>query len=568
MSDRAAARVKDRVAWPPRYVEVYAWRSQTIAAWRTDAALNDSDPSKKFLIVGSLEYYRTRPVEFIQDWCETYDPRNVGSDRPTKMPFVLFRRQVELVNFLHACVMGQADGLIEKCRDLGATWVCCAFSVWLWLFWPGVAIGWGSRKEPLVDNIGDPDSIFEKIRMLIRRLPRELLPVGFNPDNHMTFMRVVNPANEATITGEVGDNIGRGGRKFVYFKDESAHYVHPESIESALTDNTRCQIDVSSVSGLNTVFQKKRETGVDWVPGADVKKGYTNVFVMAWEDHPDKDQAWYDARKRKATAEGLLHIFAQEVDRDYAAAVQGTIIEIEWVRAAVNAHVKLELGTAGKWGAALDVADGGRDTNALAMRKGIVLRSCDEWGERDTGATARRAIAACDDKGSIELQYDAIGVGSGVKSEANRLSDEQLMPRGIKMVPWMAGDSVIDPSSHVIPDDAESPLNEDLFGNLKAQGWWQLARRFERTWRAINEPDFTWEADDLISIDPDLPLLRKLEKELCQVTAKQGARLKMIVEKAPDGTKSPNLADAVMMAYWPVQEFVPPTPLFGTYGQR
>ena len=28
-------------------------------------------------------------------------------------------------------------------------------------------------------------------------------------------------------------SIGRGGRKLIYFKDESAHYEHPEMIEAA-----------------------------------------------------------------------------------------------------------------------------------------------------------------------------------------------------------------------------------------------------------------------------------------------------------------------------------------------
>jgi hypothetical protein len=49
---------------------------------------------------------------------------------------------------------------------------------------------------------------------------------------------------------EAGDNIGRGGRTLVYFKDESAHYEHPDLIEAALGDNTNVQIDISSVNGL------------------------------------------------------------------------------------------------------------------------------------------------------------------------------------------------------------------------------------------------------------------------------------------------------------------------------
>ncbi|MEJ0050913.1 MAG: hypothetical protein WDN02_06875 [Methylovirgula sp.] len=388
--------------------------------------------------------------------------------------------------------MGQESGLVEKCGDMGATWICCAISVWLWLFWPGSSVGWGSRKEQLVDKIGDPDSIFEKMRMIVRYLPREFWPLGFKPDDHMTYMKFVNPVSGATITGEAGDNIGRGGRKLIYFKDESAHYERPEKIEAALADNTRVQIDISSVNGLGNVFYRRREAGVDWVPGAEIAHGRTNVFVMDWRDHPAKTEAWYAQRKRKAEDDGLQHVFAQEVDRNYAAAVDGIIIPAEWVKAAIGAHEKLGCDDTGGWAAGLDVADGGGDRNALAKRKGSILKSAEEWGERDTGMTARRAVSSCDGLGSIELQYDSIGVGSGVKAETNRLADEGLLPGQITIMPWGASETPIDPDGHVEPDDENTPLNKDFYGNLKAQAWWRLRRRFERTWRALNEPGFTW----------------------------------------------------------------------------
>jgi phage terminase large subunit len=133
--------------------------------------------------------------------------------------------------------------------------------VWLWLYWPGAAVGWGSRKEQLVDKIGDPDSIFEKMRIIIRNCPGSCCPPGFDADDHMPYMKIVNPETGATITGEAGDNIGRGGRKLIYFKDESAHYERPEKIEAALADNTNVQIDISSVNGLGNVFHRRREAG-------------------------------------------------------------------------------------------------------------------------------------------------------------------------------------------------------------------------------------------------------------------------------------------------------------------
>src|ERR1700745_2224083 len=157
-----------------------------------------------------------------------------------------------------------------------------------------------------------PSSIFKKMRILIRNLPKEFLLKGFDDQVHMSHMRIVNPKTGASITGDIGDNIGRGGRSLIYFKDESAHYVHPEMIEAALSGNARVQIDISSVHGLGTVFDRKIDAGVYWAPGQDIIKGATNVFILDWSDHPAKNNEWFSSKKAQAINEGLQHIFAQE----------------------------------------------------------------------------------------------------------------------------------------------------------------------------------------------------------------------------------------------------------------
>jgi hypothetical protein len=527
--------------WPPDYVSEFATRQKRIRRIRADPVLR----------LGLKERYRNDPVAWINHWAVTYDPRVAGTDKPTTLPFVLFRRQVEFADFLLALVNGQQNGLVEKSRDMGATWLCCAFSVWLWLYWPGAAVGWGSRKEQLVDKIGDPDSIFEKMRIIIRHLPKFMLPAGFSEADHMPFMKIINPETGATITGEAGDNIGRGGRKLIYFKDESAHYERPEKIEAALADNTNCQIDISSVNGLGNVFHRRREAGEEWKPGKALVRNRVNVFIMDWRDHPAKDQAWYDERRAKAEADGLLHVFAQEVDRDYSASVEGVIIPAAWVASAIDAHIRLGFDDTGGWSGALDVADEGGDLHALALRKGVILRHVEDWGEGDVGEATRRAVDMLDGT-EIDLQYDSVGVGAGVKAEANRLEKEKKLPKGMHFVPWSAGAAPLNPDDHVIPDDRESPLNKDFYKNLKAQAWWELRRRFERTHKAVTE-DEAHDPEDLISLPSDLPNLRKLQKELSQPTrAKTPGTLKMVVNKTPEGTRSPNMADAVVMTYWPL----------------
>jgi hypothetical protein len=342
----------------------------------------------------------------------------------------------------------------------------------------------------------------------------------------------------------------------VYFVDEAAHLEHQELVDAALTENTRCRIDISSVAGYGNVFHRRREAGVDWSPGLAIPSGKTRVFVFDWSQHPDKTRAWYEEKRQRAEDEGLLHNFAQEIDRDYAAAVENAIIPETWIRAAVDIHKDFHWPEEGNIIAALDVADMGGDTNALAQRRGPTLQHLSEWGERDTGETTRKVVAELQQHPNVALQYDAAGVGAGVKAELNRLRRDQLLPRGLLGIGWQAGGKVLHPDRHVVEGDRTAPLNKDFYMNLKAQGWWMLRRRFEQTYRYRHDDTFRLSRehaiDDLISLPQTLPLLHKLIKELTQPTYSQSSSLKLIVDKTPEGMRSPNLADAVMMVYWPL----------------
>lgn len=535
--------VLSRDSWTPDYDGIWRWRIKTLKALRKDPKA----------VRSAKTYYETRPREFILDWMDTYDPRRADHKW---IPFVLFQRQSELIDFFRSLDTDQESGLVEKCRDMGATWLACAYSVWCFLFLKDDATGWGSRKEDLVDTIGDPDSIFEKIRLLIRRLPKEFIPDEFNWKRHSSFLKIVNPENGSIIAGEAGDNIGRGGRKTRYFLDEAAHIERAEKVEAALGDNTNVRIDISSVNGLGNVFHRRREHGITWIPNAIIGKGYVRVFVMDWRDNPFKTQEWYDNRRSKYEREGMLHIFAQEVDRSYSAAISNTLIPYEHIRAAIDAHFKIPylVGKAeGGWSAGLDVADGGVDRNAMTTVQGIIARMADEWGERDAGETARRAVERClPYRGQIECQYDSIGIGSTVKAEYNRLiTDNVITFNDVPFIPWNAGDAVQRPYDRIIPDDPQSALNRDFFENMKAQAWDNVRVRFYKTFKAVTEGAI-YHPNELISIDSRIPLLEQLCKELAQARRGRSSRLKMLIEKTPDGTRSPNLADSFIMAYNPL----------------
>lgn len=882
-------KVCDSDNWPPDYQGVYAWRIATLVKLRAQPAA----------LASAEAYYSTRPAEFIQDWMDTYNPRKTEMKW---MPFIFFPRQYECIQYFEDLRRDGESGLVEKCRDIGATWLACAYSVWCLRFLGDDSTGWGSRKEDLVDKLGDPDSIFEKIRLLIDRLPDI-----WRPDCKRAFKKIINVNNGASVTGEAGDGIGRGGRKSRFFVDEaqpltahiltpfgwqtmgemsvgslivdpqggwqqvthindcgehetyrvtftdgtstecsknhkwpvrnrrtgaesiksvaellpiyryqspggttqyhyaiptthpvdfigrgsfpldpylvgaligdgsvgtvpkncakitsvddeviqqfrellpegcdirnsagsidwrivdvrgrtgtrvksrarqaivaagiagmraheksvpdmykfgaladrlallqglldtdgsaaksgavsyytcshelaldvqfivqslggtaimskrcdargyrdqyvlhiamsngiqlfrlkhklertknrincknryiakivpigvqivrcitvdgdsstyltdncivthnSAHIERPEGIEASLGDNTNVRIDMSSVNGLGNVFHRRREAGVLWTPGATIAAGQIRVFIFDWSDHPEKTQEWYDQRKARSEREGMQHVFAQEVDRNYSAAVQNTVIDSAWIDAAVDAHLQipcLMVEPFDTWMAGLDVADGGMDRNALALRQWVILRHVEEWGERDAGVTTRRMLSTLRlmQRSGFKVQYDSIGIGATVKAEYNRLLEEgHVTYSEYDLVPWNAGAKVVEPFARVVPGDDQSSLNRDFFQNMKAQAWWALRTRFYKTWRARTQ-GAVYLPDELISIDGTIPLLHQLKKELAQPTRGQSAStLKMLINKAPEGTRSPNLADAVVQAFFPAPDY-------------
>lgn len=503
-----------------------------------------------------MAYYAKNCEEFINDFCVTFDPRLEGRKR---IPFVLFPRQREFVQLVLECIRTGESMLVEKCRDVGASWICVAISVWLWLFMDGATIGWGSRKEEYVDQKGNPKAIFPKIRQTIANLPFWMQPYGFNMREYAPYMKIINPMNDSTITGEAGDNIGRGGRSTIFFKDESAHYEHPELIEAALSENTPVQVDISSVNGSGNVFYRRRMAGIIWEPGKIIESGVTRVFIFDWRAHPGKSIEWYEKRRKKFEAEGLLHIFAQEIDRDYAGSVVGVIIPAIWVNAIIDAHIKLA-----SWGdwfsgehvAGQDIADneGGGDLSANVARHGSVINQAEE-GSGDPGVWAEKARDMAVENKIFEIYYDSIGVGSGFKVGVNKMTEQGKWPVHISVMKWDAGSAPLDPTDPVIvgDDDRASPTNEDQYENLKAQSWFRARTRVYKTYRAIVFGD-RYPVEEMISIDSRIPHLHKLKMQMSQAVKKTSKNGKTMVDKTPEGTQSPNLADAAVMCCNPTRE--------------
>ena len=217
-------------------------------------------------------------IFFINSFAWTYDPRLTPMGVHAMLPLILFPGQEEILYKVDECYRNRKNFLVEKSRAEGLTEILCAYDVWRWLFTPGYKGGWGSRVKHLVDQSGNPDTIFERLRRIIYNLPDKMRPKGWKSRENNKFdniLRLVNPQNGSTLIGEGGKNIGRGGRSSFYKIDEAAALEYPQAADEALSYNTDVQGDISTPNGANHFYDKKIS-------------GRVEVITVWWWKNPSK----------------------------------------------------------------------------------------------------------------------------------------------------------------------------------------------------------------------------------------------------------------------------------------
>lgn len=474
----------------PNYEQVFQTRIERLERMRQHPEI----------VARLWDYYAGRPADFISDWGMTFDPRLAEKGLRTVVPFVLFPKQREFIDWNLARWLQREDGVVEKSRDAGVSWLTVAFAAWMMIFKDGTVVGFGSRKESYVDQIGNPASLFWKVREFINLLPQEFQPKGWDPTKHAPFMKIQNPDNGSFITGEAGDNIGRGNRTSIYFIDEAAFLEHPEAADAALSQTSNCRIYVSTPNGAGNPFFRRAHDG------------RTKKFIFDWRDDPRKDDVWYE--KQKMTLDPV--VLAQEVDRSYTASVANAFIPGELVVAAsrkgpadVMPHGPIIMG--------VDVARFGDDKSAITLRQGRVLLRQIVFGGADVVDVAGRVKEEVRAQlGDVQqIAVDTIGIGSGVADILRR----------------DYGDMVVDVNSSLRMSDGQNY-------NLRAKMWREMREWLKAGASIPNDSE----------LSTDLTALQYTYKggDLL-LEAKQDAKKR--------GIKSPDRADSLALTFaYPVQK--------------
>lgn len=242
-----------------------------------------------------LDVYSTDPVSFIEDFLMIKFMENGGETKP----FFLFPYQKKIILKLQDSEFSNQDVdlLIDKPRGMGLTWLLSAYFLWRFLYTPNYSTLILSRKEDLVDDGTDiPDTtIFGKIRFMMKRLPKYMIPENFEfkkARGTLTDMnlKLINPTMGSSIIGSsTNSNAGRSGRYRSIMIDECFFIENFQKVYNSLTSVARLKVFISTV-----IESKMAENFRDACAVAG------NYVSLTYKDHPFKDQQWYDDLVKKS----------------------------------------------------------------------------------------------------------------------------------------------------------------------------------------------------------------------------------------------------------------------------
>lgn len=194
------------------------------------------------------------------------------------MPFRLWAAQFEtLWDFLSNRLI-----LILKARQLGISWLCCSYALWLCLFQPG--------KVALLFSKGqnEANELLRRVRVLYERLPewfKEKSP------------KLVK-SNTTTLEWDNGSRIislpatqsaGRGMTASLVILDEAAFLKWGTELYTALKptiDAGGQLIILSTANGLGNLFHRL------WIRAAKGLSDFKTIF-LPWHARPGRTWAWF-----------------------------------------------------------------------------------------------------------------------------------------------------------------------------------------------------------------------------------------------------------------------------------
>jgi hypothetical protein len=263
--------------------------------------------------------YQARPDEdnlIGDDW--EYEDDEVNA---SIIPFIPYPFQLYYWDFQHRAFRTKGpkgDVVIVKSRQMGLSNMACAIFAHSWMTRRTFQGRLLSRKEDLVDETNNPDSLFWKIKLQLQAQPQWILnhfAPGFDWRYHYMLASLTNPYNQNHLAGEsTNATAGRGGAATAILLDEFAFMRGGHGVWTATRAATRHRIAISTAHmGMGPAFY-------DLVHAEE--PGRAAVLQFPHWLHPDQGPEWLEEERKRDTEAGiqtevLMNFFGDESEFVY-----------------------------------------------------------------------------------------------------------------------------------------------------------------------------------------------------------------------------------------------------------
>lgn len=245
------------------------------------------DPAEVQRKHDEIERCRADCAYFIDTYCVIDDTQGHG-DGSGVMPFNLWDAQRDVIKTLET----EDLVVILKARQLGISWLCCAYVLWVAVFKPGQAILLFSQGET------EANELLRRVLVLFERLPDWFKSSEGIPSLVSDNTSKLEWSNESRIRSmPATPRAGRSLTASVVVMDEAAHMMWGDKLYTAAKptmDGGGQMIMLSTANGVGGLFHSI------YTKAAALLNDFKTVFLPWWA-RPGRDQAWYDKKISEET---------------------------------------------------------------------------------------------------------------------------------------------------------------------------------------------------------------------------------------------------------------------------
>jgi hypothetical protein len=290
-----------------------------------------------------------------------------------------------------------------------------------------------------------------------------------------------------------------------------------ESIEGAMTGNIEAKLLVVSTppAGREGHFY---DLCTNKLPG-------WKVFHTRAQDSPNVSQAWIDQKKEEWGENSPVYI--SKVDGDFPDATENNLIPLSWIEKA-NARWSQMVIPDRESVLGVDVARYGDDETILANSRGNYIYPLEIHSKQDTMQTAGQVIRSIEKNGSVQANIDVVGLGAGVYDRVNEVVRDRQIPCSIR--PIHAGGKA--PGLMIRGEKFRFKRYRDYL-------YWNMREQLD----PVNCPE-----DELLAIPPDQMTRTQLSSIRYTINSDGSIEVDSKDDLKKRGLKSPDRAEAIMMA--------------------